>query len=69
MPRTYTDEEREQIIAMRIKHTAREVGEKFGITRNCVIGIWWRSINQPKLSDEERFKTYENRQAARRKPL
>jgi len=41
------------IIALKGKMTASEVGAKFGITRNAVIGIWHRAKSPP-ISDETR---------------
>ncbi len=41
-----------EIVALKPTHTATEVGNKFGITRYAVIGIWYRA-KAPPLSPAE----------------
>lgn len=65
-----TPEFYEKIVALKGKLTASEIGERFGITKNAVIGIWNRA-GAPALKVQERseLQSSANRAAWERRRL
>lgn len=52
------------ICAERGKRSAAEVGAIFGMTKNAVIGIWWRHSSKPLNHSETMRRWHANRSKA-----